>query len=489
MPELKISGEIIRYDNADIVEANRCDFISKSWKVKKTDEGYLTGIAPVAKVGIMKYLLPDGSTRKEFVPSTTLFNKDSMETLKMKPITDTHPPERLISSKTVKRRKVGYTGETVNENSDYLDVSLTVTDDDSISNIQKKGRNQLSPGYKVQLLLQSGTYNNEHYDAIQINRQYNHVAICDRARGGSDLKLNVDSIEELHVDGFEIDAELTYAERKELPDSDFCYVKGIGDDKIRKFPVHDAAHVRNALSRLPQSNLSPEDKKSTLNCILKKAKKFNINVSEEGKDINADDYNLSAFELTTISKEKQMAILKIDGIDYEAAQEVVNLVNKLNTQISDVQKKFDELNSDFEKIKADNDSKESELKKLKDSRSDEISKAVKSRIDVLSVSTKFLDDDDLKKVDNMSDKDIKKMIILKAFPKSDDKIKDASDDYVDARYDSAVEILKNDKSNVIKQKKSTINSDGNKDNDDIDQDKSRNDMINRMKNAWKKEEK
>ena len=40
-------------------------------------------------------------------------------------------------------------------------------------------------GYKVDLLLQSGTTDNgERYDAVQLRRRYNHLAICDRARGG-----------------------------------------------------------------------------------------------------------------------------------------------------------------------------------------------------------------------------------------------------------------------------------------------------------------
>ena len=64
--------------------------------VKKTDEGYLAGQAPIAKVGILTYHLEDGSTRRELVSEDALFNTDSMQSLHLRPITDTHPREIFL---------------------------------------------------------------------------------------------------------------------------------------------------------------------------------------------------------------------------------------------------------------------------------------------------------------------------------------------------------------------------------------------------------
>jgi hypothetical protein len=53
--------------------------------------------------------------------------------------------------------------------------------------------------------------------------------------------------------------QLTYEERQNLNDADFAVVKTIKNEKtnkektVRMFPVHDKAHVRNALARLPQA--------------------------------------------------------------------------------------------------------------------------------------------------------------------------------------------------------------------------------------------
>ena len=49
-------------------------------------------------------------------------------------------------------------------------------------------------------------------------------------------------------------AKLTAAKENSLDDSQFALVKGEGENKVRKYPIHDKAHVRNALARgKPQS--------------------------------------------------------------------------------------------------------------------------------------------------------------------------------------------------------------------------------------------
>ena len=77
--------------------------------------------------------------------------------------------------------------------------------------------------------------------------------------------------------------------RNDLPDSDFAYIESGGKKdesgktvprNLRHFPIPDAAHVRNALARLPQSNFPPEVKAKILKKVKAKAKEFGIKVSE-----------------------------------------------------------------------------------------------------------------------------------------------------------------------------------------------------------------
>jgi hypothetical protein len=73
--------------------------------------------------------------------------------------------------------------------------------------------------------------------------------------------------------------KLKYSERQNLKDSDFALIQTVKNKKtgetrkIRRFPINDEAHVRNALARLPQAKgLSPEEKKVVEEKILRKAK-------------------------------------------------------------------------------------------------------------------------------------------------------------------------------------------------------------------------
>lgn len=77
--------------------------------------------------------------------------------------------------------------------------------------------------------------------------------------------------------------KLGFKERKSLPDSSFCYVKTSDGKKVRKFPAQDAAHVRNGLARLSQSDLSAEEKAAVRKCLVSRAKKFGIEVSDRAK--------------------------------------------------------------------------------------------------------------------------------------------------------------------------------------------------------------
>jgi HK97 family phage prohead protease len=80
-------------------------------------------------------------------------------------------------------------------------------------------------------------------------------------------------------------AEMTSASINDLPDSDFAYVEpgGTKDSSgktvprsLRHFPVHDAAHVRNALSRAPQSPFGDK----AMPKIKAAAKRLGIDVSD-----------------------------------------------------------------------------------------------------------------------------------------------------------------------------------------------------------------
>ena len=71
--------------------------------------------------------------------------------------------------------------------------------------------------------------------------------------------------------------KLTPEQRNALPDEDFALIQKKDGKKVRRFPIHDEAHVRNALARLSQAkDISEEEKNSALAKMLKKAKEFKM---------------------------------------------------------------------------------------------------------------------------------------------------------------------------------------------------------------------
>lgn len=83
---------------------------------------------------------------------------------------------------------------------------------------------------------------------------------------------------------------LTAAQVSDLPDSDFAIILpgGEKDDEgkttprtLRKLPIPDAEHVRNALARLDQTSLTQNEKVKAFRKIAKAAKDFEVTVGEK----------------------------------------------------------------------------------------------------------------------------------------------------------------------------------------------------------------
>lgn len=83
--------------------------------------------------------------------------------------------------------------------------------------------------------------------------------------------------------------KLSSKEVNDLPDSDFAYISpgGTKDSEgkttprsLRHLPIPDAAHVRNALARLNQTDIPAAAKKTALSKIKRKAKELGVQVSE-----------------------------------------------------------------------------------------------------------------------------------------------------------------------------------------------------------------
>jgi hypothetical protein len=366
----------------------RCDRLPLG-SVTRTDEGFIVANAPIAKIGVMSYALADGTTRRELVDQETLTNVDSNESLKLKPVTNTHPREIIVNKRNSKFRTVGSVGETINFKNDALFAKFTINNQDAITDVEN-GRKQLSPGYKVDIVMEPGVFEGQRYDAVQRNRRYNHLAVVDSARGGSELKLNID-----HCDS---------------------------DDGIQ-FINNNKESIR-------------------------------------------------------------MGTFRIDGIEYDAAPEVVNHISKLSAKIDGLNDdiKTAEANASKHEAKADSLSEEVEELKKVDSQ-DKVRAAVKERLGLEKVASRVLKEDSF---DALTNVELMKKVIVSKYPDSEKKLDGKDEVYVSARFDAITETL--DKDAFAKQKKIVNNQDGGiKEEDKIDSFTARQNMIKDMNNAYKRE--
>jgi hypothetical protein len=162
-------------------------------KAELTPEGYLKADAVVTRTGVFTYMNQDGTVRKELRHPDDVFMADSLDSMKMRPITDGHPEAKLVNSDNAKDLTVGYTGENVQADGQYLVTSLLVTNKDAVANVTSKKRTELSLGYTVDLKKEDGIYGGERYDFRQTNIRYNHLALVDRARAGNVARIHLDS--------------------------------------------------------------------------------------------------------------------------------------------------------------------------------------------------------------------------------------------------------------------------------------------------------
>lgn len=184
----------IRNDHEDTASKSRpmrFDRGTIKGKTSRTAEGYLRADAVVTRCGVFVYKNPDGSLRRELRHPDDVFNQVSLDSLKMIPLTNEHPEVKLLDASTAKKFQVGFTGENVRRDENDVMATITATDSTTISEIDN-GKKEMSCGYTLDLVKESGVYEGQRYDCRQTNIIYNHVAFTTRGRAGS-ARLNLDA--------------------------------------------------------------------------------------------------------------------------------------------------------------------------------------------------------------------------------------------------------------------------------------------------------
>lgn len=170
---------------------------------KRNESGYLEGRPVVTCVGVFPYLQADGSILHELRLPEEVFSAESINSLRLKPVTNDHP-DQMVTSENAKDLAVGSTGEDVSRfdkeggysfgyktDGVQLSIPMVITNADAIEAVLN-GKRGLSCGYTCELEQKSGVWGGIQYDCIQRNIRYNHVAIVDKGRAGDAAQIHMD---------------------------------------------------------------------------------------------------------------------------------------------------------------------------------------------------------------------------------------------------------------------------------------------------------
>lgn len=182
MDERAAPGKLIQ--RLDSIEINKTYF---------TSEGYLMDTPIVTTTGIFEYTNADGSKRRELRLPEYVFEPESLQSYKGKPIIVTHQAG-VVNKENVGDEIIGtILSEGIAEN-DHVKAQICIHDTDAM---RDSGLKELSLGYSLELDETPGEWNGQPYDAIQKNIRINHLALVGTARAGSTAKLNIDSKDEI----------------------------------------------------------------------------------------------------------------------------------------------------------------------------------------------------------------------------------------------------------------------------------------------------
>lgn len=337
-----------------------------------TSQGYLKADAIATRAGIFLYRMGDGSIRRELRHPDDVFNPDSMRSLGGIPVTEDHPREPL-DAKNTKKYAVGYTADGVTRDGDYLRTRVTVTDQGSIDQVITGQKKELSCGYLTDVLMETGDYMGEPYDARQTNIVYNHLALVTQGRAGPEARVKLDAADAVMEPKEDGQQKISTQEKKNLLTSE--------------------ASVESPLSSNTQKGDSP----------MAKVK------------IDNAEYEVSDTVASLVSAKLQ----KLDETE---------------KALADAKKESEKLAGKADGLEATLKQKDAELEKVKKDSvpsRDELIAMGKARADLEEMGKKVLGNES--KVDSMSDLEIKKAVVEKAL---NTKLDGKEENYIGGMFDS-----------------------------------------------------
>lgn len=204
---------VVRIDRVDAPEWMTEPF-------KTTDEGFLRGRACVTNIGVFPYKFPDGTIEWELRHPDDVFDDVSMDSLKLKPVTNDHPPV-MLTPDNIKEYQVGNLGNNpINGDNIHLTIDMVIQDKEAIEAVMS-GKRELSCGYMCDLEDTTGVWMGMPYTKRQRNIRYNHVAGVVQGRAGEAARIRLDSADAIMASQEEVsNLDVSASADSNIPDKE-----------------------------------------------------------------------------------------------------------------------------------------------------------------------------------------------------------------------------------------------------------------------------
>ena|SRR3989338_3008719 len=175
------------------MSVRRYDFIGSTQALETTPQGFVRVDARLTRTGIFTYH-NDGKVTRELRLPEEVFRCDSLKSIAGAPVTDLHP-DSFVNPENAKELAVGFAGEEIKADGDFVTAKLTITDAAAIEGLKEGSRKEISLGYTCEVEDSPGVHNGEPYDAIQRNIVVNHIALGPKGwgRAGPEVSVKTDS--------------------------------------------------------------------------------------------------------------------------------------------------------------------------------------------------------------------------------------------------------------------------------------------------------
>lgn len=244
---------------------------------------------PIARVGVFPYRTVNDDIVMEAKLPTELLSDSTVESANSKPITDGHPSQ-LVTADNSKELMKGFTAENAHVDGDMVKVDMTITDASLIKEIGD-GKEELSIGFKTEVVPVQGEYQGVHYDSVQRNIQINHVAVVDKGRAGHSVRITGDSAEMM--------------------------IKDKGESMETTKVMLDGANITVALAdadQVAKSNTDLADLKKQLADAQAKVKELQAQIDKvQGKADSADELQKKADEAQAKADAADKQIAELQG--------------------------------------------------------------------------------------------------------------------------------------------------------------------------------